>query len=151
MAMPEPCFARSGIASAGDLDLCGDLASDPCALIVDDDVDLRRPFSVALRRVDPALRLDWATSVRAAIEHLARRPYEFVVADYLLDDGVGFEVKRWVDRFDPGLPLAIVSAFPFSQEIAQRGGRVIPFLAKPFAIRELRDLLARLRESARHR
>jgi DNA-binding NtrC family response regulator len=152
MAMSEPCFARSGAASAvPDLDLYGDPAAEPCALIVDDDLDLRGAFAVALRRVDPALRLDWATSVRGAIEQLAKRPYEFVVADYLLDDGVGIEVKRWVDRFEPGLPFAIVSVFPFSQEIVRRGGRAVPFLAKPFAIQELHELLAKLRESARFR
>ncbi len=153
MTHSEPGYAQSNAASADDaaLDLRGDPAANPCALVVDDDLDLRAAFAVALRRVDPNLGLDWATSVQGAIEKLVKRPYEFVVADYLLDDGVGIEVKRWVDRFEPGLPLAIVSAFPFSQELVRRGGPEVPFLAKPFALQELRDLLATLRESARCR
>lgn len=117
----------------------------PRAIIVDDDEDLRPLFERALRVLDPELRLDWAVSVSEAVELLRRYDHELVVADYVLGDGTGLLVKRWIDLRAPDKPFGMISAYRVCTEALYVGGPGIPFLAKPFSRGELWSFLETLR------
>ncbi len=119
---------------------------DERALVIEDDPDLRSVFRIVLRQVDPHLRLDWAAGVEDALRRLRRRTYSFVVADYLLDDGSGLVVKRWLDLFAPRLPFGMISAMPLYQELCSGNNAPVPFLPKPFSVDTLREFLNMLRD-----
>lgn len=117
----------------------------PRAIVIDDDEDLRPIFERALRAVDPDIRVDWAVSVSEAVELLRRNDYDFVVADYMLGDGTGLLVKRWIDLRRPGKPFGMISAYSVRAESGRVAGRSVPFLPKPFSRAELRSFLETLR------
>jgi DNA-binding NtrC family response regulator len=121
---------------------------DERVLVVEDDLDLEPVFRRVLHAVDPELRLLWARSAREAIQMLQGRPVGFVVADYLLGDAPGSQVQRWLERHNPKVPFAMISALPLSAELLRSDGTRVPFLPKPFTVEALIQFLARLRHTA---
>jgi len=115
------------------------------ALIIDDDDALRPYFRRALGAVDPRIRMLWAHGVDAGLRLIRRAQPSFVVVDYLLEDGSGIAVKRWLDLFRPDLPYAMISALPVREEIDGSSSRIPRFLAKPFSFADLIALLGELR------
>ena len=105
--------------------------------MVEDDLDLEPVFRRVLHAVDPELRLVWARSAREAIQLLQGRPVGFVVADYMLGDALGSQVQRWLERHDPKVPFAMISALPLSAELLRADGTRVPFLPKPFSVDSL--------------
>lgn len=145
--MPVPALARLPQGSHPGLALPRPLVRlrRPRAIVVDDDEDLRPVFERALRALDPELRVDWALGVKEAVELLRRHDHDLVVADYMLGDGTGFLVKRWIDLRAPGKPFGMVSAYRVRAEGGRVTGRNIPFLPKPFGAAELQRFLEALR------
>lgn len=121
----------------------------PRALVVEDDEDLRPLFERTLHELDPELRVDWAASVTEAVEMLRRHEHELVVADYLLDDGTGLLVKRWIELRAPQTPFGMVSAYRVHAGGEPGEGRGFAFLPKPFGRGELRAFLGELRRGRR--
>jgi DNA-binding NtrC family response regulator len=116
-------------------------------LVVDDDRDLFPIFRRAVAALDGDVRLDWATSVTDGLVLLDTRSYEFVVSDYLLRDGTGFELQRWRDRRIPERPFGMISVVPLADvQLVTQGGRARTlFLSKPFTLGDLRQFLQILR------
>lgn len=119
---------------------------DEHALVVEDDADLEPVLRRVLHAVDPVLRLDWATSVGEAVRLLQDRRYALVVADYLLGNETGTVLRRWLERHSPHVPFAMISALPLSSELMRPDGTRVPFLPKPFSVRDLYRFLAHVRE-----
>jgi DNA-binding NtrC family response regulator len=121
------------------------LESGERVLVVEDDRDLEPVFRRVLRTIDPALQLDWTGGSPEAIRLLCRHSYRWVVADYLLDEGSGTAVKRWMDFFRPRVPFAMISGNQLPAELVRSQGRAVPFLPKPFSWNQLRGFLEQLR------
>ncbi len=121
------------------------------ALIIDDDTDLRPIFRRALRRLDPRIRMDWARGVEEGLALIRRRKPDYVVIDYLLEDGSGLAVKRWLDTLAPQLPYAMISAVPLRSELSEDEGGEIRFLPKPFSMDQLAGFLSELRAACPRR
>lgn len=106
-------------------------------LVVDDEADVR---SVALR----ALRADGhavsaAADLEAARTHLAEGATDLVVLDLRLPDGFGLELCRELRAQGSTIPILLLTAL---SQVALRveglDAGADDFLAKPFAIAELR-------------
>jgi DNA-binding NtrC family response regulator len=118
-------------------------------LVVDDDRDLFPIFRRILAQVDGDLVLDWASSVTDALVLLDSRSYAFVVSDYLLRDGTGFELRSWRDRRLPEQPFGMISVIPLADAQLRTDGRPVRFLPKPFTPVHLRAFLRSLRGDSR--
>lgn len=110
-------------------------AERPLILVVEDEPAIADTILYALRTegFDP----DWKTTVGAAREVLARRPFALAVLDIGLPDGSGFDFCRELRARD-GLPVIFLTAR--SEEIDRVVGLEIgadDYIVKPFSPREL--------------
>lgn len=121
-----------------------DRARVPRLLVVEDDVDLRPVFRRVFRALQPRVALDWARGVDEAIALLRRRRHRYVLADYMLEDGTGLAIRRWLEYFAPRVVFAYMSALPLRQELGAGAATQAAFLAKPFSVDELRSFVGEL-------
>ena len=66
------------------------MTATQCALVVDDERDIRELLVVTLTRM--GLRVETAATVGAAKQQLAQQPFDFCLTDMRLPDGSGMEV-----------------------------------------------------------
>jgi two-component system response regulator PilR (NtrC family) len=123
-------------------------------LVVDDEDDIRELLELSLMRM--GLACDTAGSVTAARALLTERRYRLCLTDMRLPDGDGLELVEHIQAVQPGLPVAVITAFG-SIETAIRALKLgaFDFVTKPVELKALRELVQhalRLREgeSAEH-
>ena len=110
-------------------------------LVVEDDLDMRPFFDRIVGSVATNVLLDWADSVRDAIQRLNRERYDLVVSDFLLDgSGSGLTLKNWCDYNYPRTRFTMMSAFPIADALAA-DDPPDAFLRKPFTLAQLRRFL----------
>jgi two-component system response regulator PilR (NtrC family) len=82
----------------------------PCALVIDDEADLRELLSLTLVRL--GLDVDGAESVTQARDMLARKRYTLALTDMRMPDGTGLELVREVvqGKYCEPLPIAVITA-----------------------------------------
>ena len=123
-------------------------------LVVDDEDDIRELLELSLMRM--GLACDTAGSVAAARALLTERRYRLCLTDMRLPDGDGLELVEHIQAVQPGLPVAVITAFG-SIETAIRALKLgaFDFVTKPVELKALRELVQhalKLREgeSAEH-
>ncbi|HVH99433.1 MAG TPA: response regulator transcription factor [Enhygromyxa sp.] len=106
-------------------------------LIVDDSAELLDLVERALSREGHHVRL--AATIAQARDRIAERPPELVVLDLALPDGTGIELCRALRREHARFPILLLTAHgEVPQRVAGLDAGADDFLAKPFAIAELR-------------
>lgn len=120
------------------------MISSRTILVVDDDPDVLEAVAVALRRkgYDVVTAEDGADAIRLAVD----QPPDLAVVDMMLPGASGFQVAQAVkDASDGRTPVVMVSANSSGahQDYAYASG-VDRFLAKPFALGKLADLVVAL-------
>jgi two-component system, OmpR family, response regulator len=106
-------------------------------LIVDDSPELLDLVDRALARDGHEVRL--ATTIAAARRQIADRAPELMVLDLELPDGTGIELCRALRREQARFPILLLTAHgEVPQRVAGLDAGADDFLAKPFAIAELR-------------
>jgi two-component system response regulator PilR (NtrC family) len=114
----------------------------PCALVVDDEADLRELLSLTLVRL--GLDVDGAESVAQARELLSRNRYTLALTDMRLPDGTGLDLVREVSqgKYREPLPIAVITAFgsPENAVAALKAG-AFDYLTKPVDLEQLRLLV----------
>jgi DNA-binding response OmpR family regulator len=106
-------------------------------LIVDDSPELLDLVDRALTREGHEVRL--AATIAAARRQLAERAPELMVLDLALPDGTGIELCRALRDEDARFPILLLTAHgEVPQRVAGLDAGADDFLAKPFAIAELR-------------
>ncbi|MDO5506691.1 MAG: sigma 54-interacting transcriptional regulator, partial [Pseudoxanthomonas suwonensis] len=123
--------------------------SNACALIVDDERDLRELVVMALTRM--GLRTQSAANLNEARQLLASQPFDLCLTDMRLPDGSGMELVREIAEHHPDMPVAMITAFgnvEAAVEALQAGA--FDFVSKPVDIQVLRGLVQRALE-LRHR
>ena len=110
-------------------------------LVVDDEDDIRELLELSLMRM--GLACDTAGSVQAARELLAQRRYRLCLTDMRLPDGDGLELVEFIQGCQPGLPVAVITAFG-SIETAIRALKLgaFDFVTKPVELKALRELVS---------
>src|SRR5690606_1732811 len=78
-------------------------------LVVDDEDDIRELLELSLMRM--GLACDTAGSVTAARALLTERRYRLCLTDMRLPDGDGLELVEHIQAVQPGLPVAVITAF----------------------------------------
>lgn len=109
-------------------------------LVVDDEDDIRELLELSLMRM--GLACDTAGSVSEARECLADRRYRLCLTDMRLPDGDGLELVEHIQSAQPGLPVAVITAFG-SIETAIRALKLgaFDFVTKPVELKALRELV----------
>lgn len=112
---------------------------DLCALIVDDEKDIRALISMALERID--IRCEQAADVSEAMEKLASDRYHFCITDMKLPDSDGIQLIQHCNRAYPDMPIAMITAFG-NMEVGVNALKAGAFdvVAKPLDIKRLREL-----------
>jgi two-component system chemotaxis response regulator CheY len=118
-------------------------------LLVEDSPEL----SATLRSALEPMGLEvWAVpTARAAIDGLAARRPDLVCLDLVLPESSGYEVCEYI-RSRPELsklPVVVMSerTLPSDRAFASEAG-ASAFLAKPFGVRELREVVSNLLQAA---
>jgi two-component system response regulator PilR (NtrC family) len=113
----------------------------PAVLVVDDEPDLCELLSITLRRMD--LDPHTASTVAAAQRMLRADRYELCLTDMQLPDGDGLELIGWIQKYAPGVPVAVITAHG-NMETAVRALKLgaFDFVSKPLDLAELRKLVA---------
>ena len=112
-------------------------------LVVDDEPDMCEAMAIALRRKGYAVVT--AGDGGDAIRLIADRRFDLVVTDMMLPGASGFQVAQAVKDAGRRAPVVMVSANSSAphQDYAFASG-VDRFLAKPFALGKLADLVVSL-------
>jgi len=114
-------------------------------LVVEDELDVRDFLLRVIR--EAAWAADGVSSGRAALDTVARTPYDLVVLDVGLPDIDGFSVCRTMrERGDRTPVLVLTARNAVNDRVRGLDAGADDYLAKPFAVSEL---LARLRALAR--
>ena len=78
-------------------------------LIIDDEPDIRELFMLTLSRM--GLSCDIAVDFKQGIEHIKQNNYSLVLTDMRLPDGDGIEIVKFIQKFKPQLPVAVITAY----------------------------------------
>ncbi len=122
-------------------------------LVVEDEHAIRGMLAFNLRRADFDVRE--AEDAAAARKAIGERLPDLAIVDWMLPDGSGLELTRWIKRMPETRDIAIIMVTARSQEqdkISGLGSGADDYVTKPFSSRELLariDAVLRRTQSAR--
>ena len=114
--------------------------SNPLALIIDDEPDIRELLEITLSRMQIDCHL--AGTVGEALQQLAANRYGLCLVDMRLPDGTGLDVLQHVATHCPETPIAVITAHGNMQlavEALKAGA--FDFVSKPVDLPVLRRLV----------
>lgn len=108
-------------------------------LVVDDNQDIVNMLRVALSR--HGFEIDTTTSPEEALAMASTRAYDAALLDLVMPERDGAALARALREKNPGLPVALLTAYTHSPLLpaAQRAG--VTVFAKPTSIADLVDFL----------
>ncbi len=115
-------------------------APTPLCLVVDDEDDIRELLVLTLERMN--LRVHSAPDITSARSLLAQNNYTLCLTDMRLPDGDGLELLREIGQRQPGLPVAVITAFGSTENaVAALKAGAFDYLSKPISLKQLRPLV----------
>jgi response regulator RpfG family c-di-GMP phosphodiesterase len=138
-------FQGSGVRGAG----AGSVAADTLRVLVVDDHAAILKFMVAAFTATGCVVTSAATAEQA-LERLGEQRFDLVVSDIKMPGLSGLDVLRAVKAKQPSTPVVLVTGAP-SVDSAVFGLRhgAYDYLPKPFAMKEVHELIERLRRERR--
>ena len=114
-------------------------------LILDDEPIVGERLKASLERA--GFTVDAFSSSRDALTKLREIQYDILVTDLKMSSPDGMEVLRIAQQIRPGIKSVVITGFATkaSAEEARQSGAV-EFIAKPFKMSHLKDLLVKLAE-----
>ncbi|MCW8890674.1 MAG: sigma-54 dependent transcriptional regulator [Sedimenticola sp.] len=114
--------------------------SNPLALIVDDEPDIRELLEITLGRMQIDTRA--AEDLRSAREWLQKESFDLCLTDMRLPDGNGIELVETISKHYPSLPVAVITAHGNMDSAVQalKAG-AFDFVSKPVDLTMLRKLV----------
>lgn len=113
-------------------------------LVVDDDPQVRRLVATILERVGYRAVTAASMAEASAAVIAARQDLALVVTDVELPDGSGLDLARAIAPSK--IPVVVLTSLPIESEARAAGAAA--FLAKPFQVAELVELVRSLLESS---
>ncbi len=122
------------------------MSNEICRLLVVDDESI---VGKRLKQVFSKIGFEVETYTEAApaMAAMAEKPFDIVVTDLKMDGMDGMEVLKRVRDINPRTQVIIITGYasPATAELAQQQG-VFEFLAKPFRLDELKQVIFRALE-----
>ncbi|MDB5977187.1 MAG: sigma-54-dependent Fis family transcriptional regulator [Nevskia sp.] len=110
------------------------------ALIVDDEADIRELLEITLSRM--GLRTHGASTVAEARQLLGEHQFDLCFTDMRLPDGDGIAILQHIQREQPGLPVAVITAYGNAQgAVESLKAGAFDFVSKPVDLQALRKLV----------
>ena len=112
-----------------------------CALIVDDEPDIRELLAITLARMDIVCIA--AADLAEAKMRLSEQTFDICLTDMKLPDGNGLDLVSYIQQQHPQLPVAVITAHGNMESAIQafKSG-AFDFVNKPLDINDLRNLVA---------
>ena len=111
-----------------------------CALIVDDEPDIRELLEITLGRMEIQTRS--AADLNSARIMLEKHHFDFCLTDMKLPDGSGIELVQLINRQYPLLPVAMITAHgSMEYAVAALKAGAFDFVSKPINLKLLRNLV----------
>ncbi len=112
----------------------------PSVLIIDDEPDILELLEITLSRM--GANVQCAADLKSAISLLNKNKFDLCLTDMRLPDGDGLEIISYVQKKQPQLPIAVITAHG-SMETAIHALKLgaFDFLSKPLNINMLRTLV----------
>jgi two-component system response regulator PilR (NtrC family) len=109
-------------------------------LIVDDEPALAEFIAINLEKM--GIKADCTETVADAKHLLAHRPYDLCLTDMRLPDGNGLDLVKHIGFQHAGLPIAIMTAFPDSDNaVSALKAGAFDYLSKPIELPQLHALV----------
>ncbi|MBN1571456.1 MAG: response regulator [Acidobacteria bacterium] len=112
--------------------------SNICALIVDDDVDLRSALMEYIRQMGISVRTAGSVSEAVQIINSEVIPFELILTDLKLPGGSGLDVLNAAHSVDPSTLVTIITGYATMEnaiEAIRQGAH--NYIAKPFSMNEI--------------
>ena len=115
-------------------------------LVVDDEPIVGKRLHQVFTKI--GFEIETYTDSATALVAIAERPFDVVVTDLNMEGIDGIEVLKRVRRQNPATQVIIITGYasPDTAELAQQEG-VFAFLAKPFRLDELKQVIFRAIET----
>jgi DNA-binding NtrC family response regulator len=122
------------------------MSNEICRLLVVDDENI---VGKRLKQVFSKIgfEVETYTAAAPAMAAMAEKPFDIVVTDLKMEGMDGMEVLKRVREMSPRTQVIIITGYasPATAELAQQQG-VFEFLAKPFRLDELKQVIFRALE-----
>jgi two-component system response regulator PilR (NtrC family) len=116
------------------------MSTTRCALIVDDERDIRELLVLTLGRM--GLRVETAADLATAREQLARQRYDLCFTDMRLPDGSGQSLIELIAQKYPETPVAMITAYGnVDAAVNALKAGAFDFVSKPVDLHVLRRLV----------
>src|SRR6218665_782709 len=113
--------------------------TNPLALIVDDEPDIRELLEITLARMQIDARS--ADSLETANEWLRKERFQLCLTDMNLPDGSGISLVQTIQKEYPNLPVAVITAYGSTEAaVASLKAWAFDFVSKPVELARLRDM-----------
>ena len=114
--------------------------SQPTALVIDDEPDIRELLSLTLQQMDIQTRT--AADLAEARALLMKKPFDLCFTDMKLPDGSGLDLVEWMQDQTPNTPVAVITAHG-NVETAVRALKAgaFDFVSKPLDLDGLRKMV----------
>ena len=116
-------------------------------LVVDDEPIVGKRLKQVFDKI--GFEIETYTDSAAALAAIAEKPFDIVVTDLKMEGIDGIEVLKRVRAMNPKTRVIIITGYasPDTAELAQQEG-VFAFLAKPFRLDELKQVIYRAMEAS---
>lgn len=109
-------------------------------LIIDDEPDIRELLTLTLSRM--GLSCDAVPDFRSGIEYIKQHYYSLVLTDMRLPDGDGIEIVKFIQKYKPQLPVAVITAYGNVEgAVNTLKAGAFDYVSKPVDLKMLRDLV----------
>ena len=114
-------------------------------LVIDDEPIVGKRLQQVFSKI--GFEIETYTEPVAAMASMAAHPFDIVVTDLKMEGMDGLEVLRQAKAMNPAARVIIITGYasPDTAELAQQQG-VFAFLAKPFRLDELKQVIFRALE-----
>jgi two-component system response regulator PilR (NtrC family) len=109
-------------------------------LVIDDEPDIRELLVLTLSRM--GLECDTAADFKQGIECIKHNNYSLVLSDMRLPDGDGIDIVKFIQKFKPQLPVAVITAYGnIEGAVNTLKAGAFDYLSKPVDLIILKDLV----------
>jgi DNA-binding NtrC family response regulator len=112
-------------------------------LVLDDEPIVGDRMKPALEKL--GFHVEAFTESQAAVQRIVEEDFDVLVTDLKMQKPDGLEVMDFVKQHSPSTKVVIITGFAtVDTAVETMKGGAVDFIAKPFKIRELCDLIVRL-------